>query len=334
MIFLSIVIPHYNLPRELLKRCIESIIDQKQEQGSCEIIVVDDGSDTPPAWLNDCYPNEVVRLINIEHAGLGAARNAGMLEARGKYIQFIDADDCLIPDSMNECIELLHMEAPQILRFRYRICPNEQSIQEKPKTERFKYSYTISGAAYMAGNNLPGSSCIYFFQKDLAIKHNITFKESVFHEDEEFSTKLHFFATSLINTNAQIYNYCIRKESITSNTNNEFEEKRINDIFGILKRLTLFRNTNKHNCNTIQKKAIERKLTMLTADTLLNLFYNGEKAKDIKRLCKGELQPIGLYPLPSGKYGLKYRIFRILANNTIGLRMLRILLPKEKPQKR
>ncbi len=334
MKFLSIVIPYYNLPPELLKRCIQSIIDQNMESGTYEIIVVDDGSTEPPTWLNDTYPKEIVRHIAIEHAGLGAARNAGLQAAEGKYIQFTDADDCLVPGSLNECIELLHTEAPQILRFKYKICRNDKDLQKESKVRKFSYSYTISGAAYMAENNLPGSSCIYFFQKDLATRHNILFKEATFHEDDEFSTRLHYFATSLISTDAAIYNYCIRKDSITNNSNYTFEEKRLNDLFEMLKRLTVFRDTNKPKSNSIQRKAIERKLSMLTVDTMLNLFYNGKKAKAIVEACKKQLTPIGLYPLPLKKYGFKYYIFRTLANNKAGIYLLRLLLPKQKPQKR
>ena len=53
--FLSIIIPHYDLPEELLRRCIDSIVEQETTTFDYEIIVVDDGSATPPVWIKEQY---------------------------------------------------------------------------------------------------------------------------------------------------------------------------------------------------------------------------------------------------------------------------------------
>lgn len=334
MIFLSIIIPHYNLPRELLKRCVDSVISQNMESGRYEIIVVDDGSEDTPLWINDLYPSDSVRLFTIEHAGPGAARNRGLDEARGKYIQFVDADDSLVPGSMSRCLELLHTESPKIMRYKYRIRNDAMKEPDVPKKQPFKYSYIMSGAAYMAQKNLSGSPCVYFFQRDLAVKYGIRFDENVFHEDEEFNVKLHYYATTLIDTNEYIYNYCIRKESTTANSNSEFENKRLNDLFVMLKRITEFRDSVSAQSNPVQQKGLERKTTMLTVDVLLNLFYNGMGVKEILLKCETVLAPLGLYPLPVKYITLKYTLFRMLANNKLGLSLLRVMLPKCKPLKK
>ena len=67
---LSIVIPHYNLPREMLKRCIDSIIEQALPNGTYEIIIIDDGSEEQPLWLCNEYKNYNIKLINKNHEGL------------------------------------------------------------------------------------------------------------------------------------------------------------------------------------------------------------------------------------------------------------------------
>ena len=79
--FLSIIIPHYNLQRELLERCIESIVKQEMPSDDYEIIIVDDGSITPPVWVEELYPCTNIRLLNEPHGGPGAARNRGIEEA-------------------------------------------------------------------------------------------------------------------------------------------------------------------------------------------------------------------------------------------------------------
>lgn len=334
MLFLSIVIPHYNLPGDLLMRCVKSIVDQKMPQGSYEIIIVDDGSHEPPQWLNETFPQEELRVINIAHAGPGAARNKGIEEARGRYIQFIDADDCLQPDSMNRCLKVIHTELPQIFRFHYKICHSERAALESIKNIRLKYSNTISGAAYMEKFNLSGSPCTYIFERSVAMKHNIRFKTDVYHEDEDFNTLLHYHASSLIYSNATIYNYCIRKESITSSTNRDFEKERMNHLILLLKRLCTFRDTKQEKSSNIQKRALKHKITMLTVDTILNYAYNGCSAQEIAHVCDTQLRPLSLYPLPPANYSLKYKIFRMMANNRYGLHILRMIISRKKPMKK
>ncbi len=334
MIFLSFIIPHYNLPRQLLTRCIDSIISQNMPKDSYEIIIIDDGSQTVPYSLIDIYKTENLKIISTRHSGPGGARNRGLDEASGKYIQFIDADDYLQPQALNDCIEILHTERPKILRFKYNICHNDKQHKPVAKKKNIKYGTTISGAAFMMNNNLSGCPWDYIFERETAIKNNIHFATNVYHEDEEFNTKLHYHATSLIVCNIPVYNYCIRSGSITSNSNSDFEKKRIEDLFSLLERLTKFRAQTDEKANPIQKKGLSRKLTMLTVDVILNLFYNKRTAHEIHSLCKERISPLGLYPLPPKSYSLKYRIFRILANNILGLTILRLLLPNRKPQKK
>lgn len=334
MIFLSIVIPHYNLPRELLARCVRSIVEQEITTDSYEIIVVDDGSADPPHWLGDEFADYPVHLYEINHAGPGAARNKGITEARGRYIQFIDADDCLRPKSLAPCLDIIRNELPQIFRFRYRICTEETPLAESFTPSEIKTSNTISGAVYMAENNLSGSPCTYIFERKAVQKYNIEFATGVYHEDEEFNVRLHYHATSLIDSDAVIYNYCIRQESITSSSNTQFEEKRLDDLFTLLERLTRFGEKQEETSNKIQRKAMKRKMSMLTVDTILNLLYANKSAKQIHTLCNNRLRPLALYPLPYLSHSIKYILFRILANNKTGLILLRLLTPRKKPVKR
>ncbi len=329
--FLSIIIPHYNLPRELLERCLESIT-RLNIADEHEIIVVDDGSHEPPLWLNESYAGKNVRLITAPHGGPGAARNRGMDEARGTYIEFVDADDMLIPGSTySQCIGKLHSERPQILHFNYSVVADAG----KPVVEnsrRVTFSNTISGATYMKKFNLPGSPCRYFFSRTLALEKNIRFPENILHEDEEFNTILHFHARTLVHSNATLYRYCIREGSTTANTSQEFEKHRISDMLHIIEHLAEFRETQE--CSTLQAKGFEHKFTMLGVDAIVNMLRAGMKAKEIHTTCTERLAPLGLYPLPKASYSIKYRIFRLLANSKCGIRILRCLTPSRKPLKR
>ncbi len=88
MINASIVIPSYNRP-DRLKACLEALT--RQTMSELEIVVVDDGSDTPLQAVCDGFAN--VRCIRQDNAGPAAARNRGAKDARGTFLVFTD-DDC------------------------------------------------------------------------------------------------------------------------------------------------------------------------------------------------------------------------------------------------
>lgn len=331
--FLSIIIPHYNLPRELLERCIESIAQPETAAVDYEIIVVDDGSPTPPLWVKGAYPKLNIRLITAPHGGPGAARNRGIEEAQGEYIEFVDADDTIIPGpGYRQCIEKLRSEMPQVLHFNYRIIA-PRSKPKETENRKVTFSNTISGATYMKETNLTGSPCRYFFSRALVLEKGIRFPENILHEDEEFNTILHFHARTLVYSDATLYNYCIREGSTTANSSADFEAKRIKDMLHIIERLSHFRNTQLGTCSKLQRQAFEHKFTMLGVDAIVNMLRIGMTAKEIHATCREHLAPLALYPLPQASYSVKYRIFRTLANSKFGMRILRLLIPSRKPAK-
>ena len=91
---LSIIIPVYNVEKYLAE-CLDSVCSQTLKD--LEIICIDDGStDNSAAILADYARRDPrIRVIKQANAGVGAARNRGMDEARGKYVAFVDADDYL-----------------------------------------------------------------------------------------------------------------------------------------------------------------------------------------------------------------------------------------------
>ena len=331
---LSIVIPHYNIPTELLKQCIDSIISQGMPDDDYEVIVVDDGSAVPPTWIGKTYGSPNIRLIANAHGGPGAARNRGIQEAQGHYIQFVDADDYLLNNGqMSQCLAMIKEEWPQILRFNYTVCASGRKPRNgKPKI--VKFGNTISGAVYMRDNNLSGSPCTYFFLKKLATENGIAFSTNIFHEDEEFNTKLHYHAQSLIESNATLYCYLTREGSTTANNSKEFEARRIDNLFTIIEKIAAFKEENAITANSIQGDAITHKLRMLAVDAILNMMFDGSNAEEIYNQCVQRLSPIGLFPLPEAMYSYKYRIFRRLANTRAGMRALRLFIPSHKPTKR
>ena len=100
----SILIHCYNAGR-WLAATIESALQQTWPDK--EIIVIDDGSRDESLAVARCFEARGVRVLDQPNAGASAARNAGLLAARGQYIQFLDADDLLAPDKIEHQMRLL-----------------------------------------------------------------------------------------------------------------------------------------------------------------------------------------------------------------------------------
>ena len=99
----TVITPVRNRP-ELVRRAIESV--QQQTLADWELVVVDDGStDSTPDVVRDIMDADSrVRLIQSEHRGVGAARNAGLSSASGRYVAFLDSDNTWRPDFLHTAV--------------------------------------------------------------------------------------------------------------------------------------------------------------------------------------------------------------------------------------
>lgn len=91
---ISVIVPIYNVPEPMLRRCIESIL--KQTYHFLEIILVNDNSPDNSLNIIKQYSERDERIIIIDkiiNEGVSAARNDGLSIAKGNYVSFIDADD-------------------------------------------------------------------------------------------------------------------------------------------------------------------------------------------------------------------------------------------------
>lgn len=97
----SVIIPAYNYAR-FLSAAVESCL--KQDYPNFEVIVIDDGSKDNTREVMAKY-GAPVRYVYQANAGLSAARNAGIREARFEYVAFLDADDLLLPTHISESMK-------------------------------------------------------------------------------------------------------------------------------------------------------------------------------------------------------------------------------------
>jgi len=102
----SVIIPCFNQGR-FLRDAVASVLAQSYR--STEIIVVNDGSTDETAQVAASF-GERVGYVEKRNAGLSAARNTGILHATGEFVQFLDADDYLLPDSLGRFMASVEKE--------------------------------------------------------------------------------------------------------------------------------------------------------------------------------------------------------------------------------
>jgi glycosyltransferase involved in cell wall biosynthesis len=100
---ISVIIPAYNAER-YLPEAIDSVLAQTCPAG--EIIVVDDGSSDGTPRLAERYGGRV-RWLSQKNQGSGAARNRGIVAARGELLAFLDADDVWVRHKLAWQVEAL-----------------------------------------------------------------------------------------------------------------------------------------------------------------------------------------------------------------------------------
>ena len=91
--YFSLIIPTYERPEQLI-RCLNSVARLDYPKEKFEVIVVDDGSQSPPEELVKSFSDKLdIRLITQVNTGPAGARNTGVKNANGRYLAFTD-DDC------------------------------------------------------------------------------------------------------------------------------------------------------------------------------------------------------------------------------------------------
>ncbi|MDH6594948.1 glycosyltransferase involved in cell wall biosynthesis [Variovorax sp. TBS-050B] len=101
----SVVIPFFN-EINLLHRAVESV--RSQIGARFEIILVDDGSTEDTSSIERlAQSDERIKLIRQANRGAAAARNRGMMSAKGEYIAFLDGDDTFMPNKIRRQLDLM-----------------------------------------------------------------------------------------------------------------------------------------------------------------------------------------------------------------------------------
>ena len=222
MIRLSFIVPFYGVEK-YIEECIRSLYDQDIPQEEYEVICVDDCSPDGSRAIVERLQNEyhtLRLLIHTENKRQGGARNTGLREAKGKYIWFVDSDDCIVPNVLNKLLRIAEENRLEVLNFDYKGVGEQKSTLLKYETG------VISGEQYVfcqKGRNWSDQCSVVWnciIERAFLQREKLLFREHVFYEDSDYAFEMYSRAKRVMHIPQDIYESRLREES----TNNQVKD--------------------------------------------------------------------------------------------------------------
>lgn len=275
--FFSIIVPVYNV-EPYLHQCVNSVISQSYQ--NYELILVDDGSpDDCPKLCDEFALNyQNVRVIHKKNGGLADARNAGLRDAEGQYILFLDSDDFW---GDNNCLKkirsrLLERESDILIFGIKKFFPKEKKYINQPQNicDEVLLSHAQDTKYLMQHNIFVACACDKVIRKELIKSYNLSFVKGQLSEDIEWCSRL-----LLTNPRVDIigeYFYVYRQQNQNSITAN-IGRKNLEHISMIIEKYAKI--GIEQNDKILLNFLAEQYVLWMTVSTLVS-------AKEIKRLLK------------------------------------------------
>lgn len=208
---ISVIVPVYNV-KAYLRECLDSIL--RQSYRTLEIIVVDDGSQDGCAELCDAYAaaDSRIRVIHQSNGGLSAARNAGMDAATGAFWSFVDSDDAVSPNFIQNLYRACADTGSEIAMCRF--CKEKERLDLPAAGTAVYTGYDMSLQLAQDASGAYGVTWNKLYRADLF--SNIRFPDRKLHEDEFTTYKLFWKADHCAVLEQDLYYYRQRPDSIVN----------------------------------------------------------------------------------------------------------------------
>lgn len=216
MDLISIIVPVYNV-EDYLKKCIDSLLNQTYK--NLEIILIDDGSTDNSADICDQYANKYnnVYAYHKKNGGLSSARNLGIekINKESKYIGFVDSDDYV----NTKMYEILYNN---IKKYNVGISISEiegiYDYNHKPVEYDKNFDVCVETSEQFLDNYFNNyctstSVCNKLYKREYI--EDFKFEVGKVYEDQLYSPKLIYRAEKIVYTNAKLYYYYQRSNSIS-----------------------------------------------------------------------------------------------------------------------
>ena len=215
----TVVLPIYNV-EQCLSRCIDSVLNQTYSH--LDIILVDDGSPDGCPAICDAYAERDarIRVIHKENGGLSSARNAGIDNATGQYILFIDSDDYVEPNYVETHIQAMvdnhadivtvNLKAVGEMTQKERVMDIHSEVRTFPK-------YDLFTILQLYPNQVSIYACNNLYSMDILNAHHLRFSptQEVLSEDQLFNLCYYASVRTAVYIDRSLYNYHVHSNSLS-----------------------------------------------------------------------------------------------------------------------
>ncbi len=237
----SVIITVFNLEKYIVE-CIDSVISQTYR--NLEIIVVDDGS-ADSGYEKICKfaeKDDRIKPFTKANGGVSSARNVGLDVMSGDYVMFVDGDDLLAADAIEECLRYIRADVETDIvsfaceKFYDDIKNNDDhSVTESETLSHEEYLHTIA-----RGDFDSGIVCAKLYRS--CIWDDLRFPEGITREDEYINADVYCLARKAVRMSRKMYYYRMREGSII---HTESEESRRNTLEAFSHRIDVLCNGSK-----------------------------------------------------------------------------------------
>lgn len=212
----SIIIPVYNI-EDYLPQCLDSLL--KQKYANYKIILVDDGSDDSSSDLCDEYSEKDKRIsvFHLCNGGVSKARNVGIEHSSGEYITFIDGDDWVDPDYLEQLIFQIESNQADISAVGY-IEENGHKQRTVTPFDECRIMSGLESMNYIGDSKRPwvGFAWGKLYRLDLLKQNHLEFDPDIsICEDSLFNSMAMIHADKVVISAEALYHYRIREDSAT-----------------------------------------------------------------------------------------------------------------------
>ena len=228
---ISVIVPVYNV-EEYLEECLESI--KRQTYTDIEVILVNDGSTDRSKEICEryCEKDSRFKLVNQENKGLSGARNRGMLESKGEFISFVDSDDILKEDMLEQLMKQMTSEDIDIVECWYTNEKQELELSIPKNVKTIFQGDSKEALVSLCKDNIVRLNAVAkLFRRQVIV--NFPFLEGLFYEDVYGGIGILKHIRKMVKINYIGYYYRVRQGSIM---NREFNIKNL-DLFTICDKL-------------------------------------------------------------------------------------------------
>lgn len=217
---ISVIVPVYRVEK-YLPQCIDSLLAQTHRE--LEILLVDDGSPDQCGKICDEYAKRDarIRVIHQQNRGVSAARNAGLEQATGAYIGFVDGDDWAEPDMFERLYAWIKQERTQIVSCGWLLFEENTGRERADRSyEPMRLEYQEALYFMLRGIYFEGYVWNKLFDACLFRDNKMRFNESV-HLCQDLLFVCHCLHTgaSLYYNSEPLYHYRIHAQSAVRSFN-------------------------------------------------------------------------------------------------------------------